>query len=78
MALRILWQILVGKMTTELFGGFIQRPTGQEIFDSLTEAEQDEMLGPEAAEKVRKGEATLSDFVKVEGGFITQRPAEDL
>jgi hypothetical protein len=54
------------------------RPTGQEIFDSLSKAEQDEMLGPEAAEQVRKGEATLADFVKEEGGFITQRPVADL
>jgi hypothetical protein len=54
------------------------RPTGQEIFDSLSKAEQDEMLGPAAAEQVRKGEATLADFVKEDGGFITQRPVEDL
>jgi hypothetical protein len=55
-----------------------RRPTGQEIFDSLSKAEQDEMLGPAAAEQVRKGEATLADFVKEDGGFITQRPVEDL
>jgi hypothetical protein len=54
------------------------RPTGQEIFDSLSKAEQDEMLGPEAAEMVRNGDAVLSDFVEVDGGFITQKPVTAL
>jgi hypothetical protein len=54
------------------------RPTGQEIFDSLSKAEQDEMLGPEAAEKVRQGEATLADFVMHDGNFITQKPVEQV
>lgn len=54
------------------------RPTGQEIFDSLSPEKQDEMLGPAAAEKVRSGEATLADFVEKDGGFIRQRPVEDL
>jgi hypothetical protein len=55
-----------------------ERPTGQEIFDSLSKAEQDEMLGPEAADMVRNGDAVLSDFVEVDGGFITQRPVTAL
>jgi hypothetical protein len=54
------------------------RPTGQEIFDSLSAAEQDEMLGPEAATMVREGEATLADFVDFDGGFITQKPVAAL
>lgn len=36
------------------------------------------MLGPAAAEKVRSGEATLADFVEKDGGFIRQKPVEDL
>jgi hypothetical protein len=55
-----------------------ERPTGQEIFDSLSKAEQDEMLGPEAADMVRNGDAVLSDFVEVDGGFITQKPVTAL
>jgi hypothetical protein len=54
------------------------RPTGQQIFDSLSKAEQDEMLGPEAAEKVRQGEVMLADLVEVDGGFITQKPVTAL
>lgn len=59
------------------------RPTGQEVFDSLSVAEQDEVLGPAAAEKVRKGEATLEDFVERTSpgdtpGFIRQKPVEDV
>jgi hypothetical protein len=55
-----------------------RRPTGQEIFDSLSKAEQDEMLGPEAAEMVRQGEVMLADLVEVDGGFITQKPVTAL
>jgi hypothetical protein len=36
------------------------------------------MLGPEAAEKVRGGEAILADFVERDGGFISQKLVEDL
>lgn len=54
------------------------RPSGEQVFASLSSEKQDEMLGPAAAEKVRNGEAKLSDFVMVEGGFIKQRPAEDV
>ena len=54
------------------------RPTGDQVFASLSSEKQDEMLGPAAAEKVRQGEATLSDFVMEEGGFIKQKPASDV
>jgi hypothetical protein len=54
------------------------RPTGRETFEALSKEEQDEMLGPDAAEKVRKGEATVADFVQRDGGFITQKPLEDV
>jgi hypothetical protein len=56
----------------------VSRPTGQELFDSLSKAEQDEMLGPASAEMVRNGDAVLSDFVEVDGGFITQKPVTAL
>jgi hypothetical protein len=57
--------------------------TGVEIFASKTEAEQDEMLGPEAAELVREGKVQLSDLVKRSSldeapDFITQRPVSEL
>ncbi len=52
--------------------------TGMEAFARKDPIKQDEMLGPEAAEKVRQGEATLKDFVQVDGGFIRQRPAENV
>jgi hypothetical protein len=53
-------------------------PSGADHFERLDRDGQDEMLGPEAAEKVRGGEATLADFVERDGGFISQKPAEDL
>ncbi len=52
------------------------RPTGPEIFDSLSPEKQDEVLGPEAAAMVRNGDAVLADFVHVDGGFIRQKPVE--
>jgi hypothetical protein len=52
--------------------------SGKEAFDRKNPAEQDEMLGPEAAEMVRNGDAVLSDFVEVDGGFITQKPVTAL
>lgn len=59
------------------------RPTGRDLFTALAADKQDELLGPEAAEKVRNGDATLEDFVQHESpgdtpGFITQKPVEDL
>jgi hypothetical protein len=53
--------------------------TGQQIFERKTKAEQDEMLGPEAAERVRSGEAQLADLVAespqvTADDFITQAP----
>jgi hypothetical protein len=55
-------------------------PTGQQIFDGKTKAEQDEMLGPEVAEQVRAGDASLADLVQEsplnsdQDPFITQAP----
>jgi hypothetical protein len=65
---------------TLIFGGLIALPTGQQIFERKTKAEQDEMLGPEAAERVRSGEASLADLVQEspldsdQDDFITQAP----
>jgi hypothetical protein len=63
----------------EMAGELAPLPTGQEIFDSKSKAEQDEMLGPEAAERVRSGEAQLADLVAespqaTADDFITQAP----
>lgn len=40
----------------------IARHTGAQIFAAKSRAEQDEMLGPENAERVRRGEITLEDL----------------
>jgi hypothetical protein len=56
------------------------RPTGAAIFNAKDRAEQDEMLGPEAAEKVRRGELTLADLAGESPmdsdapDWITQKP----
>ena len=58
----------------------VRRPTGAEIFHSKTREEQDAMLGPEAAEKLRAGEITLTDLAgesrldSEADDFITQKP----
>ena len=60
------------------------RPSAREIFDAMTTEEQDATYGPAAAEAIRKGEATLADFVEhtrpggAAPGFIRQRPVEDI
>lgn len=56
-----------------------KRLTGQEAFDNMTAAEQDEAFGADIAEALRKGEITLADLVqRGEGDFITQKPAQDV
>jgi hypothetical protein len=65
---------------TLLFDGGIPRPTGQEIFDAKSPAEQDAMLGPKAAEAVRTGEVSLDQLVgeshldSDQDDWITQKP----
>jgi hypothetical protein len=64
---------------TLLFDGGIPRPTGQEIFDAKSPAEQDAMLGPKAAEAVRTGEVGLEELVErspldTAPDYITQKP----
>jgi hypothetical protein len=59
------------------------RPTGKQRFDALTVEEQDALIGAEAAQMIRDGEATLADFVQRTSpgdtpGFIRQKPVEDL
>ncbi len=58
-------------------------PTGVEVFNAKSDAEQDEMLGPEAAALVRAGEITLDDLrghseLAEAPDFITQRPISAL
>ena len=56
-------------------------PTGTALFASKTPQQQDAALGPDAAEKVRSGQADLKDFVAHSQmaalpDFITQKPVE--
>jgi hypothetical protein len=55
------------------------RPTGTEIFNAKSPAEQDAMLGPKAAEAVRTGEVGLEELVErspldTAPDYITQKP----
>jgi hypothetical protein len=55
------------------------RPTGLEIFAAKSEDEQNEMLGPEAASRVRSGEMALADLaghshLETQDDFLTQAP----
>jgi hypothetical protein len=57
-------------------------PSPAELFAAKTKAEQDEALGPEAADKVRSGSIELSDLVATSAiatadDFITQAPVQD-
>lgn len=59
------------------------RLTGRQIFQAKSQSEQDEMLGPEAANAVRSGLIQLDDLKGeselAEGeNFITQKPLSDL
>jgi hypothetical protein len=64
---------------TAIFGGLTPRPTGTEIFNAKSPAEQDAMLGPKAAEAVRAGEVGLDQLVErsplaTQDDYITQKP----
>jgi hypothetical protein len=58
----------------------LTRPTGTEIFNAKSLAEQDAMLGPKAAEAVRAGDVGLDDLVQRSPldsdapDYITQKP----
>lgn len=56
----------------------VQRPTGQEIFDNLSRAEQDRRLGESAAEAVRGGlpmKALVGhEPVGDDSDWLTQKP----
>lgn len=57
-------------------------PTGAALFAAKTQEEQDAAIGPEAAEKVRTGQADLKDFVghspqATQPDYLTQKPAQD-
>ena len=60
----------------------VQRPTGAEMFNELTPAEQAARVGDGAAEAIQKGRITLSDLLGHspmvnEPDWITQRPLAD-
>lgn len=57
-------------------------PTGDELFNAMTEPEQNAAIGSEAAELVRAG-APLKDFVshsriETQDDYLTQRPVEEV
>lgn len=59
------------------------RPTGRELFDSYSKAEQDKMLGPEIAQAVRDGKVKFEDLVvevplEAEQNYIRQATVNDL
>jgi hypothetical protein len=70
------------------FGGTVRqatladgvRPTGTEIFNAKSPAEQDAMLGPKAAAAVRAGDVGLEELVERsplatdQDDYITQKP----
>ena len=56
----------------------IERPTGEELFEGMTEEQQNENFGEEIAQALRDGKITLQDATKREGDFVVQRPASDL
>ena len=41
----------------------IARPTGMELFNDRSREDQDAMVGPEAAEKLRTGQITMNDLI---------------
>lgn len=54
----------------------VKPPTGREVFEGMSSAEQDRALGVGAAQAVRAG-APLSDFVSHDGGYFTQAPLQE-
>lgn len=59
-----------------------RRPTGEDMFGSMTEARQAESIGDAAADAVRSGQVKLSDLVgrssmANEADWITQRPLSE-
>jgi len=65
--------------STEVIEPAYPRQTGQERFDAMTPAEQDEQFGPEKAEALRDGTISLADLVDhselaTAQDFITEKP----
>jgi hypothetical protein len=61
----------------------VQRPTGSDQFAAMTQAQQDQSLGPDAAQLVRDGQVPLRDLVERSpmdaiADQITQSPLEAL
>lgn len=54
------------------------RAVGQDHFEALTPEEQDIEFGADIAAALRAGDITLADLVHHEGGFITNKPAQDV
>ena len=73
--------LVVRDATPEELAG--QRPTGQEMFDAMTPAEQDAQFGPAKAKALREGRIKLEDLVDrspmaTGEDFITEKPLDAL
>lgn len=60
----------------------VRRPSGQEIFNDLSESEQNARLGEQTAEAVRSGVVTVGDLVgrspmNSEPDWLTQKPLSE-
>lgn len=71
------------KQNAENYARQVERPTGQEVFEQKSKAEQDEMLGEKTADLVRAGTVTIAELRatgRIEEGenFIYQRAVSDL
>lgn len=61
----------------------VTRADGQQIFEAKTKAQQDEMVGPEAAELIRNGDITIHDLyshsrLENRPDYLTQKPLKDI
>ena len=59
------------------------RPTADQRFAAMSEAEQVETFGAETADKLRAGEVTFADLIdrspqRLGDDYITQKSAQDL
>lgn len=60
----------------------VELPTGQELFDQMTPAEQDEQFGKRKADALRSGRISLQDLVghsamATEDDYLTEKPLNE-
>lgn len=55
------------------------RDTGEEMWDAMSKAEQNALVGEKVADAIRRGDIDLADLVdRSADDFITGKPAQDL